>query len=112
MAAGRRRCRFRAGADRAAIEGALEAELPRVASDLVAENADVLDDWLHAGRDVLDIAERAIELQVEGLVVQQSAECALAVVERVAECDKLLEKLVDVGQAAVDVIDELRAALA
>ena len=98
-----------AGADGAAVEGAFEAELPGVAGDLVAEDADVVEDRLQLGRDVLGVGQRAVQPAVEGVVVQDAAERALAAVEALGEGDELLEQLVDVGQAAVEVIDESAA---
>src|SRR6478672_12585084 len=60
-----------AGADGAAIESAFEAELARVAGDFVAEDADIVKNGLHAGREILGIAERAFELQIERGIVHQ-----------------------------------------
>src|SRR5262245_46277677 len=101
-----------AGAERALVESALEAELPRVAGDLVAEHADVVHDRLELGCDVLGVGQRPLQPEVEGRIVEQAAERSFAAVEVVGEGDELFEQLVDVGQTAVEVIDELRAALA
>ena len=58
------------------------------------------------------LASVSLQPPIERVVVQDAAERALAAVEVVGERDELFEQLVDVGQAAVEVIDELRPALA
>src|SRR4051812_44176261 len=55
VAPARQRVGLRSRADRTLVEGAFEAELPRIAGNLVAEDANVADDRLHARGELLGV---------------------------------------------------------
>src|SRR5262245_41242622 len=101
-----------ARADGAAIEGAFDAEQTWITGDLVAEDTNIVENWLDPRRNVLGIAQSAFELQVERGIVKQSTERTFTAVEVVSKRNKLLEQLVDIRQAAIQIVDQLRPALA
>ena len=106
FALGRQR-QLRARPDGPPVKGTLQAKLPRIAGDLVAEDADVVENRPELARDLLGIGQRVVEPPIEGIVVQDAAERPLAAVKAVGERDELFQQFIHARNAAVEVIDDL-----